>query len=600
MTRSAFLLILVWIASSWSATAYRVDDPPSSNSNNLRSNNSPRWERVNAIRRVYGPDNRSVRREIDLLENRMERYKTGFNGDPDHRIEYQDHPYDPETRRRQRQLSSSSSSSSNSSNSTNTTSSSGNSNSTLVSSANLFKPMRFTFYTQALQNARDGTNDAKIDWYINEILPKTAAFWSSALKVVPISGNLKISAAELDSRTYCGDSVFTAVPSSHMSVGVPNTDLLLYVSASSDTRFCPPRTLAVAVPCNFDQFDRPIAGAINVCLNNIVLQADGTASAAVMGDYTDVTIHEVGHVLGLSSNSYRFYWDPNTGLPRTPRPFTSSTVTCVDGSVQDVILPASNTLQFFNNSNDGRHAYIVTEKVRAVARNQFDCQSVPGGQLENQQGGTSCVGDHWDERLYYPEAMSAVISPTSNIFTSLTLALMEDSGWYKANYTVSKMSPWGLGAGCDFVNGKCLIAGSSGPTMPSYSKGFFCNKQNDKGCSPELSTKLACTVVDYYYMVPQNLPPANMQYFSSSATLGGPQMGDYCPVYGSPYKNLGAEQLSCKNPNNADAFNLYSEVYGSDSLCFTSNMGEGLCYRTACVQDEMSLRINVRGQWLTW
>ena len=154
--------------------------------------------------------------------------------------------------------------------------------------------MRFTFYTKALENARNGNNDAKIDWYIKTVLPKTADFWSSALKVVPVSGNLVVSAAELDSRMYCGDSVFTEVPSEHMSDGVPDTDLLLYVSGSPDSRFCPPQTLAVAVPCNFDQFDRPIAGAINVCLDNIVLKDDGTATDAVVGDYTDVTIHEVG------------------------------------------------------------------------------------------------------------------------------------------------------------------------------------------------------------------------------------------------------------------------------------------------------------------
>lgn len=42
-----------------------------------------------------------------------------------------------------------------------------------------------------------------------------------------------------------------------------------------------------------------------------------------------------------------------------------------------------------------------------------------------------------------------------------------------------------------------------------------------------------------------------------------------------------------------------SEYYGEDSRCIPSSLGEGLCLRTACVQDEMALRINVRGEWLT-
>jgi leishmanolysin-like peptidase len=572
LTRSSIGLLLLLIAS---ASAYPVRELSS-----LRA--QTRWEREHVIRRVYGPDNEKVRRELHQIENRMERYSTGLNVDTNHKIQYENHPFDPETRRRRLEEEVSG-------------------NTTLVSTENLFKPMRIHFSTEALDNARDGQNDAKIDWYINEILPKTAEFWSSALKVVPISGNLIISSGELDSRTYCGDSAFTAVPSEHMSEGIENADLVLYVSGSSDSRFCPERTLAVAVPCNFDQFDRPIAGAVNVCLDNIILEDNGSASEAVAEDYTDVTIHEVGHVLGHSSNSYRFYWDPETGEPRTSRPFQSSTVLCVDGVERELIVPAENTMKFFNHSGH-RYASIVTEKVRAVARNQFDCQSLEGAQLENQPTrDDSCIGDHWDERLFYPEAMTGVIAPTSNIFSSLTLALMEDSGWYMANYTQSKMSAWGLGTGCDFVQKKCINVGNDGTTsLPNYSKGFFCNKENEKSCSSELTHKLACSVVDYYYFVPQNLPGADQQYFPDSPTKGGPRQADFCPVYGSPYKSLPVEALDCRNPDNADSFNLYSEVYGADSRCLPSNMGEGLCYRTACVQDEMALRVNVRGEWLTW
>lgn len=48
---------------------------------------------------------------------------------------------------------------------------------------------------------------------------------------------------------------------------------------------------------------------------------------------------------------------------------------------------------------------------------------------KNQPTGSgSCTGDHWDERMFYPEALSGVISPTANIMSPITLALLEDSG----------------------------------------------------------------------------------------------------------------------------------------------------------------------------
>ncbi|ACI64717.1 predicted protein, partial [Thalassiosira pseudonana CCMP1335] len=265
-------------------------------------------------------------------------------------------------------------------------------------------------------------------------LPRMEDFWSSALSVVPVEGNLLVSTADLQGRVYCGDTEFAKVPSSHISTGVAGADLVLYVSGAPSTRFCGPSTLAVAVACNFDQFDRPTAGAVNFCLDQIELNEDGLASESVIEDNVDVAVHEAAHVLGMSSNSYRFFWDPDTGLERT-----------------------DNTMKFFIASNGQRYASIVTPKVATVARNQFNCQELNGAQLENQPTGeNSCTGDHWDERMFYPELLSGVISPTTNYLSPLTLALLEDSGWYKANYTKSHVSPWGHGVGCPFVSSPCL------------------------------------------------------------------------------------------------------------------------------------------------
>ena len=39
-------------------------------------------------------------------------------------------------------------------------------------------------------------------------------------------------------------------------------------------------------------------------------------------------------------------------------------------------------------------------------------------------------------------------------------------------------------------------------------------------------------------------------------------------------------------------------MYGDDSQCIMSTAGEGLCYRTACIRDDMTVRINVLGEWI--
>ena len=314
-----------------------------------------KYQRQHPIKRIFGEDNAAVRAEVHKLETESNQYwRTGIRADPTFEINYGDyHPLDSKRRRLAEG----------------------------ETKENFMKPMRIHWDASALELQRTSSNGDKIDFIKREILPQMSRFWSEALSVVPVDGNLKIQSNELISG-FCGDSEFSEVPEEHFFQGVPDADLVLYISGTPSTRFCGPSTLAVAVACNWDQFDRPVAGAINFCVDQIELDKDGTAHPAVIEDNVDVALHEAGHVLGMSSNSYRYFWNPETAQPRTPRPIRASTVTCVDGSTKMTYIPAENTLQFLTGENGVRAATIVTEKVRAIARNQFDCQDLEGAQLE--------------------------------------------------------------------------------------------------------------------------------------------------------------------------------------------------------------------------
>ena len=41
------------------------------------------------------------------------------------------------------------------------------------------------------------------------------------------------------------------------------------------------------------------------------------------------------------------------------------------------------------------------------------------------------------------------------IMSNITLALMEDTGWYRANYMMAETMTWGKELGCDFVMKSC-------------------------------------------------------------------------------------------------------------------------------------------------
>ena len=353
--------------------------------------------RRHPIHRIYH-DNLPARRELHEGLKSIPYWETGLLGDPGHRLEYVDHPYDVMRRAREEKEAGMQRrkrgkvEEDNGEDGLLSPGTEGEDGRDLQedapgSSSDPFQPIRIHFHTQSLDEEADGTNQMKIDFVKKVILPGMSDFWSSALSVVPVSGNLFVSTAELQGRAYCGDTEFSKVPTEHISTGVPDADLVLYVSAAPSSRFCGPSTLAVAVACNFDQFDRPTAGSINFCLDQIELDDRGRASDSVAQDNIDVAVHEAAHVLGMSSNSYRFFWDPDNGKERTVRPFAYRNVICVDGVERNLILPDDDTMKFFIATSGQRYASIVTPTVATVARNQFDCPALNGAQLENQPTG---------------------------------------------------------------------------------------------------------------------------------------------------------------------------------------------------------------------
>jgi leishmanolysin len=66
---------------------------------------------------------------------------------------------------------------------------------------------------------------------------------------------------------------------------------------------------------------------------------------------------------------------------------------------------------------------------------------------------------------------------------AVTLAALEDSGWYRANYSKADRTMWGRKAGCAFVQEKCVVNGQS--KYPLH----FCTKEDVTGCTLQRNYK---------------------------------------------------------------------------------------------------------------
>ena len=229
--------------------------------------------RRHPIHRIY-QDGASTRRRVEELENTLQYYQTGIRGDPTHKLDYgPNHPFDIKRKQRELQLKIENNEQLTQDEErflqegTNTEQQDGD--------TNPFKPIRIHFDTSALDSQLSESNSNQINFVKNTILPRMANYWTEALSVVPVQGNLLVSTAELQGRLYCGDTEFSKVPAEDIANGVPDADLVLYVSGAPSARFCGPSTLAVAVACNFDQFDRPTAGKFCVCFVCLFVGASG-------------------------------------------------------------------------------------------------------------------------------------------------------------------------------------------------------------------------------------------------------------------------------------------------------------------------------------
>jgi hypothetical protein len=403
-----------------------------------------------------------------------------------------------------------------STNSNNNSSSSSSNNDTSSSTiTDMYQPIRIRVVLSE-QSVADGIagGGGLTTWQrsilFQEILSPALLAWSSALRVDPVVGNLTVDAYQLLDGATCGPGGTSGhpsvpVPPSHMTFGVPDTDVLVYLSlgynydatspesstsstgnnASSsssspstpstnmptpmpstladaqalDQWFVPPSDsnnssgsssdapgvvefynatndpfesdettfhnhntsaaaaaactgeyLASATYCSTDQYDRPTAAMLHLCIDEGFFWENSTSRNII------TVMHELGHALGFNALSLAHFRWPN-GTPMTPR---NAEGDVIDERVEctgplgrrgrqraTVALPSPETLQFRTVRGGIRVAEVVTPSVQQTARNHFSCQDLPGAELESGGGAvygnnhsfdpysSSCLGDHW-------------------------------------------------------------------------------------------------------------------------------------------------------------------------------------------------------------
>ena len=298
--------------------------------------------------------------------------------------------------------------------------------------------------------------------------------------------------------------------------------------------------------------------------------------------FQSVIIHEFTHILGFSSSHFFFYLD---------------------------ILTVKEDIYYINS-----------QKVLEVAKKYFNCSDIDGIPLEDyEREGT--ISAHWEARILLGEYMNAIIYPEEQVISEFTLALLEDTGYYKANYYTGGLMRYGKNKGCDFIKNKCV--NSSSQINPYFENEFFDSIHSDYGIDNSCSSGRLSRpynsfwVREFYYN--------NTNYFQNES-IGGWPSADFCPVseityeemmnnsylghcsnkgsgeYGAyiqinkdPTYNTSAQMKLITGEMNSDhSFCYLSSLISKekDNFHYYSNTVRAVCFETFCSSKSLTVKIN--------
>ncbi|XP_064471791.1 leishmanolysin-like peptidase isoform X2 [Ornithodoros turicata] len=401
------------------------------------------------------------------------------------------------------------------------------------------------------------------------ILPSALAYWERTLNVrptkVPIRLNRKCKNNQAFSRdhephlycneycekvTSCGEVV---VPEEHlepcrtcdrtgrlcrtvkgtMGPGIANADFVFYISAMQTHRCFKGQTVAYAAHCQQEAAtDRPVAGHANLCPDSISTKPQD------MDTLLSTVKHEILHALGFSVSLYAYFRDSN-GYPLTPRersgkPSVNKELQTHKWSDRVMRRIVRHNWKIRGRTVPKTSWMMVTPRVVEEVRRHFNCSYLEGAEMEDQgEDGTKLT--HWEKRLFENEAMTG--THTQNpVYSRITLALMEDTGWYIPNYEQAQLLEWGHNLGCDFATKSCKEwidnRRARGQSIHPY-----CDKVKkdplETECTDSRDSVALCNLMKHEEQIDDmflnfdyipGVPSANLSWYGGSVVLA-----DYCP-----------------------------------------------------------------------
>ena len=214
--------------------------------------------------------------------------------------------------------------------------------------------------------------------------------------------------------------------------------------------------------------------------------------------------------------------------------------------------PGSPYLIKKDKFNIERH-YITSAKVIETGKKYFNCPIISQIELDNK-GLINGVSTHWEPRILLGDYMASFgIDYEEQAISEITLALLEDSGWYKANYFTGGLMRFGKHKGCDFVYEKCL---NQDTHKTSFSNEFF-DELYENRITPSCSSGRQSRNYKIFYKYSSPIP-SDFQYFKIKERGGSSAYADYCPIMDSKKAEMENDYFVGNCKNGANIYGYYA------------------------------------------
>ena len=267
------------------------------------------------------------------------------------------------------------------------------------------------------------------------------------------------------------------------------------------------------------------------------------------------------------------------------------------------------------DSNGILRKYIKSPQVLNVAKKYFNCSNIKGVEIENQE-----TALHWESRILLGELMTVSTLGIDEVLSEFTLAFLEDTGLFIANYYTGGLMQYGRNKGCKFIKEKCV---QNGNINSKFENEFFNLNYNNLNYNDIISVCSSGRQSRSYFYLSQYSKSISLYYqYYKNNKIGGYMYADYCPVARNYYNEsqslyyigkcnkLGNDnyiQINSLNKNSYSSSSsnldnmIISEAYSENSFCYQSsltvssnfnNLNRALCYESFCSSKSLTIKIN--------